>query len=338
MKKITGLFIIFLLAGSMGLYAQDAKALQETARNFSKEGDFSNAVLVLNKAHDLEPNNLSVSKDLALVYYQKQDYPKMQATIKPLLERPDADVEVFQLGGMLYKALADGKESERVYKKALKIFPDSGPLLSDYGELLWAKQDYSAIKLWEHGIQADPTCTGNYYNAARYYYFTRDKAWSLIYGEMFVNMESYSRRTVEIKGLLVEGYKKLYTDADIMKNQDAKNEFVVALLTALNKQAEIAKKGITAETLTMIRTRFILDWFEKNAAKFPFKLFDYQRQLLKEGSFNAYNQWLFGSVQNAAAFEAWTNTHSSEYKQFTAAQSNRMFKSGAGQYYQTTSK
>ena len=338
MKKIAILLSGIIIAGCFHLHAQDAKALQETARNFSKDGDFSNAVMVLNKAHDLEPNNLSISKDLALTYYQKSDYPKMQATMKPLLERPDADVEVYQLGGMLYKATGDFKECDKVYKKALKAFPDSGPLLSDYGELLWAKQDYSAIKLWEHGIQADPSCTSNYYNAAKYYYFTRDKAWCLIYGEMFVNMESYSRRTPEIKNILVEAYKKLYTDADMMKNQDTKNEFVVAFLTAMNRQADVAKKGITAETLTMIRTRFILDWFEKDAAKFPFKLFDYQRQLLKEGSFNAYNQWLFGSAQNINAFDNWTNTHSTEYKQFTTSQSSRMFKIGSGQYYQTASK
>ena len=338
MKKTAILLSCFLITGSLGLYAQDAKALQETARNFSKDGDFSNAILVLNKAHDMDANNISISKDLALAYFQKADYPKMQAVLKPLLDMPDADVEVFQLGGMLNKATGDTKECERIYKKGLKSFPDSGPLLSDYGELLWAKQDYSAIKLWEHGIQADPLCTGNYYNAAKYYYFTREKAWGLIYGEMFVNMESYSRRTVEIKNILVEGYKKLFTDADIMKNQDSKNEFAVAFLTAMNRQAEVAKKGITAETLTMIRTRFILDWFEKDEAKFPFKLFDYQRQLLKEGSFNAYNQWLFGSVQNLAAFEAWTNTHNNEYKQFTTAQSGRLFKLPKGQYYQTTSK
>ena len=338
MKKIAGLLSCFIVAGTLHVAAQDVKTLQETARNFAKDGDFSNAILVLNKAHEQAPDNLSVSKDMALIYFQKSDYPRMQALMKPLLERPDADEEVFQLGGMLNKAIGDNKECDRVYRKGLKLFPDSGPLLSDYGELLWSKQDYSAIKQWEHGIQVAPAYTGNYYNAAKYYYFTRDKAWSLIYGEMFVNMESYSRRTVEIKELLVEGYKKLFTESDIMKNQDAKNEFVVAFLTAMSKQAEIAKKGITPETLTMIRTRFLLDWFEKDAAKFPFRLFDYQRQLLKEGSFNAYNQWLFGSVQNLAAFENWTSTHSAEYKQFTTAQGNRMFKTGNGQYYQTLLK
>jgi len=177
MKK-TAAISCFFIAASFVLRAQDAKTLQETARNFSKEGDFSNAVLVLNKAHDQDPNNLSISKDLALVYFQKSDYTKMQVVMKPLLERPDADVEVYQLGGMLNKVTGDTKECERIYKKGLKAFPDSGPLLNDYGELLWAKQDYSAIKQWEHGIQVDPTCTSNYYNAAKYYYFTKDKAWS----------------------------------------------------------------------------------------------------------------------------------------------------------------
>ncbi len=338
MKKIAGLIAGFLIAGIPALYAQDAKALQETARNFVKDGDFSNAVLVLNKAHEQDPNNLSVSKDLALVYFQKSDYPKMQMLMKPLLERPDADAEVFQLGGMLNKVTGDTKECERIYKKGLKAFPDSGPLLNDYGDLLWSKQDYAAIKLWEHGIQVDPSYTGNYYNAAKYYYFTKEKAWGLIYGELFVNLESYSRRTVEIKELLVEGYKKLFTDADIMKGQDSKNEFSVAFLNNMNKQANAAKNGITPETLTMIRTRFLLDWFEKDAARFPFKLFDYERQLVKEGNFNAYNQWLFGSVQNLSAFETWTGTHSNEYKQFTTMQSSRLFKLGTGQYYQTVSK
>lgn len=336
MKKVSGIF--FFLLTFTALNAQDAQALRETARDFSKQGDFNNAILVLSKAHDMEPNNLTVSKDLALACYQKPDYPKMQAVLKPLIERPDADAEVFQLAGMLNKALGDQKECDRVYKKGLKSFPNNGALLSDYGELLWDKQDYSAIKQWERGIEVDPTYSGNYYNAARYYYFTKDKAWALIYGEMFVNMESYSKRTVEIKSLLLESYKKLYTESDIMKNQDAKNAFVSAFLNSMNRQSDIAKKGITAETLTMIRTRFIIDWFEKDAAKFPLRLFDYQRQLLKEGTFDAYNQWLFGSVQNLTAFENWTNTHADVYKQFTTSQGNRVFKPLPGQYYQPITK
>ena len=326
------------LALQPGLHAQDVKTLQETARSFMGQGDFNNAVLVLNKALQQDPSNLEVSKDLALAYFQKSDYTRSQATVKPLLERTDADPAVYQLAGMLYKTTGDEKECDRVYKKGLKLFPTSGGLYSDYGELLWAKQDFSAIKQWEKGIETDPSYTGNYYNAAKYYYFTRDKVWSIIYGELFIVMESYSRRTDEIKELLLESYKKLFTDADMMKSQDAKNPFVTAFIAAMNRQSSVAANGITPESLTMIRSRFILDWFEKDANRFPFRLFDYQRQLLKEGTFDAYNQWLFGSAQNLTAFQNWTATHNEEYRRFTTMQHSRLFKQAGGQYYQTVNE
>ena len=107
-----------------------------------------------------------------------------------------------------------------MYKKALKKFPKSGALYSEYGELLWSSKNYSAIDQWEKGIQVDPAYGGNYYNAALYYFFTKDKVWSLIYGEIFVNMESRSERGMAMKKLLLQGYKeKLFADADLIKEK-----------------------------------------------------------------------------------------------------------------------
>jgi len=105
-------------------------------------------------------------------------------------------------------------------------------------------------------------------------------------------------------------------------------------LQTMAKQSSIANKGITAETLTMIRTRFILDWYTANAAKFPMRLFDYQQQLLKEGMFEAYNQWLFGAVEDLAAYDNWSKTHTDQYEAFNNFQKNRVFRMPAGQYYQ----
>ena len=102
----------------------------------------------------------------------------------------------------------------------------------------------------------------------------------------------------------------------------------------MSKQSSLLNKGVTTETLTMIRSRFILEWFDKYASKFPYKLFDYQRQLLQEGIFNAYNQWLFGTIENLAAYDTWTKSHDEEYKNFIAFQKTRVFKMPAGQYYQ----
>jgi len=169
-----------------------------------------------------------------------------------------------------------------------------------------------------------------------FYFYSKDKVWSLIYGEIFINMESLGERGAAMKQLLLQGYKeKLFADADLLKGQeDIKSGFAKTFLGSMAKLTSLANKGLSAETLTMIRTRFILDWYANNAAKYPFRLFDYQRQLLSEGMFAAYNQWLFGTSENLAAYENWTKTNTEEYNNFSAFQKNRIFRMPPGQYYQ----
>jgi tetratricopeptide (TPR) repeat protein len=314
----------------------DTKTLHETAKNFMRSGDYENAIIVLTRALEKDKQNLEMQKDLAMTYYLKRDYQKALDGVKALTDRDDADVVTFQIAGNVYKALEQVKECEKLYKKALKKFPKSGPLYSEYGELLWASKDFSAIQQWEKGIEVDPGFSGNYYNAALYYFYAKDKVWSLIYGEIFVNMESLSERGMAMKEQLLEAYKeKLFADADLMKGEEkSKNDFVKAFLQGMGKQASLAGKGINTEVLTMIRTRFILDWYENNAAKFPFRLFDFQQQLIREGMFDAYNQWLFGSTENLAAYDNWTKTHAEEYNGFNAFQRSRVFKMPPGQHYQ----
>jgi Tfp pilus assembly protein PilF len=336
MKKYLPLLALMLLSLTSFAQPEDAKTMHENAKTFMRQGDFNNAIVILNRALQLDKDNLEMQKDLVMSYYLKRDYSKALEGVKLLLDRDDADVTTYQIAGNVYKALEEPKECEKVYKKGLKKFPNSGPLYSEYGELLWSRKDYSAKDLWEKGIQADPSYSGNYYNAALFYFYTKDKVWSLIYGEVFVNMESLTERGSAMKELLLQGYKeKLFADANLLNGEEKnKNEFSKAFLDCMNKQSGLATKGINTETLTMIRTRFILEWFDKYAGKFPFKLFDYQRQLLQEGMFAAYNQWLFGTIENLAAYDNWTKTHDQEYKDFTAFQKTRIFKIPAGQYYQ----
>ena len=101
----------------------------------------------------------------------------------------------------------------------------------------------------------------------------------------------------------------------------------------MNKQSGLASQGINTETLTMIRTRFILDWNSNSGTKYAYQLFDYHKQLLQEGLFEAYNQWLFGSVQNLAGFQNWIVTHATEYSAFNDFQRSRVFTMPATQYY-----
>jgi hypothetical protein len=84
----------------------------------------------------------------------------------------------------------------------------------------------------------------------------------------------------------------------------------------------------------MIRTRFLLAWQERMAEKYPHKLFDQQQFLLREGMFEAYNQWIFGPASNMTQYQQWANTNPEKVRDFSYYQKNRVFRMPAGQNYQ----
>jgi len=335
MKRIKTTLILmtcFLQSG----FAQTAEELQTTAKSFMQQGDYTNAVLVLNRAIQMEPKNIEITKNLAMGYYLQKDNNKALELIKPTLDREDADDQCYQIAGIIYQQLDMVKDCEKLYRKGIKRFPVSGPLYNELGELLYSQKDYTAIKFWEKGIELDPDYSKNYYNACKYYYLTgTDKVWSILYGEIFVNMEPLSANAPEVKSIMIESYKKLFMDTNIAKDINDKNKFsfTAAFIQTMNKESGAVSTGINPESLTMIRTRFILDWGKDYELKFPFRLFELQKQLLQEGMFDAYSQWLFGAAQNLAAFQNWTIAHAAEYNNFTRFQKGRTFKIPAAQYY-----
>ena len=336
MKKlfVTGL----LLSACVSLFAQGAvSSEQQKARNFMQAGDLDNAILVLTKASTAEKENPELKKDLALAYYYKKDFSRGLETIKEVIASPDCDPAAYQLAGNIYKAQENYKEAERNYKEGLKDFPKSGPLHNDYGELLdIMKIPLGAIEQWQKGMQVAPSYAANYYNAAVYYYKQpEDKIWAIVYGEIYANMDGLNPRANNIKKMVLDAYKqKLFMSNNLKADAAAqKNPFAKAVVETFAKQSGISAQGITPESLAMIRTRFILDWNTSYAAQFPFHLFDYHQQLMKDGLFDSYNQWMFGPVDNQSTFEKWVGAHKEEYDKFTTYHSSRIFKMPAGQTY-----
>ena len=85
--------------------------------------------------------------------------------------------------------------------------------------------------------------------------------------------------------------------------------------------------------ITAFRVRFILNWNNGAAISYPYRLFDFQAQLTREGLFDAYNQWLFGTIINKARYDNWVYTHDTEMQDFTQFQRNVLFKMPPEQYY-----
>ena len=222
-----------------------------------------------------------------------------------------------------------------MYKAALKKFPGSGVLYSEYGELLAsAGTTDAAIKQWEKGIETDPNYSGNYYYAAKYYGQKGNIIWGLLYSEIFVNIESLTKRSSEIKKILFNGYQTLFNDLSILNNAKQNGSpFEKAVADNFSKLTGLMADGATPETLTALRTRFILNWYNGTGKQFAFRLFEYQRFLLQEGYFDAYNQWLVGADADTQRFQAWVQNHADEVKGFQQYQKSVVFKLPAGQYH-----
>jgi tetratricopeptide (TPR) repeat protein len=333
--KFLRITISLLLLVQFSVAQQTVQQLRVTALVFQRQQDYSNTIMVLAKALEMEPGNLDVLKDVAFTYYLSGDYAKAAQRILPLTELESADEQMFQVAGSIFKELEDFKTAERLYKKGLKKYETSGVLYSEYGDLFWIQQKPTeAIAQWETGIKIDPSFSGNYYHAAKFYFAAGDKSRSIVYGEIFVNLESYSVRSAEIKILLLESYKRIYMPGDTKKYYvKAPSPFELDFLQVMSKQNELSLHGITPESLLIIRSRFILDWFNTNENKYVFHLFDHMRYLMREGMFEAYNQWLFGPASDPNAYQNWIRTHEDEYLAFSSYQRNKMFKMPIGQNY-----
>lgn len=334
-------FFVFILllatAGTVHAQEQTAALLQETAKTLVQKGDFDNAVIVLERAQKQEPENVDILLDLCFANYLKRDFAKAIEVGKELVEKPNADAQSFQVLGLAYKAIASYKECGKMYREGLRKFPKSGVLYNEYGELYALDNDLKeAIAQWEKGIELDPGYSSNYYNAAMYYTRTGNWIRAVLYGETFMNLESYTTRAEDIKAELFAAYKKLLDPAEIAKQQEAKTcsvfeKNVLALFAkaAANTKADAA--GV--DELIGVRTRFIIEWTKEKNKTYPFRLFDQQQYLLSQGLFSAYNYWLFSTSMPADVYKAWEKNNRKEADGFKTFQQSRVFKIPTGEYY-----
>lgn len=334
------LVLFFLIAAYGTISAQQsgtAKQLQESAKSLLQQGQFDKAVQVLEIARQQEPGNIEILKDVVFANYLKRDFAKAIEIGKIVTEMPEADQQAFQVLGLAYKAIASFKDAVRLYKSALKKFPNSGLIYNEYAELLAMDKSLDeAITQWEKGIELDPNYSGNYYNAAMYYIRYKNSLRAVLYAEQFLNLESYSARTAEIKKQLPEIYKNLLSPAvtaQLMK-AGTTTGFEKSVLESLVKAAAGAQDmGVTS--IMGIRTRFITDWAQDKQKKYPFQLFDNEQYLVTQGLFEAYNYWLFSAVIGEDTYKTWLAAHAKEGDAFKNLQQNKVFKIPAGQYYFT---
>lgn len=328
MKKITliiAICISFFEATCQENVAinNEAKELSETARMYLQKQDYANAIMVYNQAIQVEPTVLLYRRELAHAYYLQGDMERGERMIVPLLKSPDADEETFQVACRILSSKKKMDEAESAINAGIAKFPSAGNLYNEKGELYTNQKKYkSASEAWEKGIEKAPTFYLNYYNLAKVYSFTKKYLWAIVYGEYFVNMESFSSRTEEVKKIIFESYKFLIADLNNValdgkvNRYDNPKNFEEAAMAVYDNLRNVVTGGINVENLTMLRIRFLLEWNKKYTHIYPMELIDYQHRLLQNGFYDCYNQWLCGRLDNEKNMKAWTQQNANLMNQF----------------------
>lgn len=345
MKRITLLVLICLWSlivfGQVDISnSNEGKELFETAKMYLQKQDYANAIMVYNQAIQVEPKNLVYRRELAHAYYLQGDMERGEHMIAPLLKAQDADEETFQIACSIFSAKKKMEESENAINAGIAKFPNAGILYHEKGELYTNQKKYkSASEAWEKGIEKAPTFYLNYYNLAKVYAFTKKYLWAIIYGEHFVNMESFSSRTEEIKKIIYESYKFLIADLNNMALDgkvgrfDNPKNFEEAAMGVYDNLRNVATGGINVENLTMLRIRFLLEWNKKYTTIYPMELIDYQQRMIQNGYFDCYNQWLCARLDNEKNMKIWMQQNADLMNQFDTFFRNNKLIPKKNQYY-----
>ena len=293
----------------------EVERMYEQARASLNAGNPRGAIPTLRQVTELAPAVAPARRDLAQALALAGQHAEAVEALDPLFDAGTADEEAYRIAALSYTAQREGKKAQKILRRGLGKYPASGPLHAALGTALDADGEReAALAAWLEGIEKAPGYHVNYYEAAHAYVFTTKLVWCILYAEVFLATERRTPRAADARRMLLAAYKRFYfptaTDAAaIAKTRTSTNTepatFEEAVESTLRHLLPVVADGVTTENLVMLRTRFILEWNRRWAARYPFALFRRWDDLLRSGHFEAYNHTLFAAAENASAAGIW---------------------------------
>jgi tetratricopeptide (TPR) repeat protein len=351
-KNILKFFLVFVICSlQFAIYnfsfAQDVKTAGEidaenALKNYQhgielmKKENYKGAMEAFNDAVDLDSTKSNYQFQLSLANYYSKNFETSVKVLKNIMKKFQADVRYYDLMGECYSEMRNDKKAQAILEEGLKKFPKSGSIHSQLGRIEYSHKNLNtALQYWELGMVAEPMFPSNYYFAAQAIGTTSERMWAIIYGEIFVNLETNTERTYEILFRLNDWYKQsfiiknpknkyaLFTD-ERMRITEAQfkdtmlfhKNFPMAYNNIAQRSLIVFKDKVTTESLMKFRSKFITLWYSKNfPIDFPNPIFDYQRTVISADFFDCYNYWLF-SKGDPKSFNDWMEKNKKKYDQF----------------------
>jgi hypothetical protein len=292
-------------------------------------GKHDEGIAILKECEKIDLADFTYPYEIAYAFVQKKDYKSAISQLEKIKNYNNIDDYYFSLLGNTYDYDGNPDKAISIYNEGLKKFPNSGILHLEKGVIYEFNKPSEAIKIYEKGIQADPSYPSNYYRAAKLYLKSSDKFSGLMYGEIFINLERTTSRTKEISKLLYETYKNVMTFESknlmridfceaVIDAQKFEKTKKLPLCLVFGKSfviASIDQNEFNFENLATMRNQFVKEYFKKDYKDYPNVLFSYFKKMENNKVLNAYNHYIF-QMGDPQAFNEWKKNNQSQYDKF----------------------
>ena len=329
---------------------QDAKALCNKAVELVDNGNPDKGIELLKLAVKLDPDEFMYPYEMAYAYVIKNDYRQAIKILKSMTKREDCRDLVYQLMGNCYDMSGDPQKALDVYAQGIERFPESGLLYLEQGVVRGMHGNFGgALDSFEQGICVAPMFASNYYRAAQFFAYSSEVVWSMIYGEIFMNIQPVGERNGEISGLLFNNYKEhivfsgdsVEVDfshlADVAESADSLATAFNKLMNIMNppfgpiyaagiESAVTGEESVTLESLHRIRTKLIeycLQDLDENTRRVSYDnpivvpFLEYMRKVRDAGHLEAYNYWILHNGDKAG-FGEWVGKNRQKFNEFVS--------------------
>lgn len=311
MKRLSIIFIsLFLFAH---VFAQDnkdgAKQLAEKGANKIRFEEYKDGIKLYKKALKIDKGNTDYIYNISYAYYKLGNAKKAWKLIDPVLHENQDMKDYHAFLSNLYESL--GKEYH-IKPHEIKVKgPSNAKEYANEAMKLISTDPAKARLYFDHAIDMDPEKAEYYYQAAKLYANTVERIWTLIYGEIFVNLEKNTARTVEIKKLMFDSWKKSLTinsatdiHVDVTQEEASygmekfdSDKFVVSFAQSYETTLEIGlyrlSDGLSLTNMYFYYRDFVNYWFRKKELEFPCFIFDWEKTISESNHLEAYIFWLF---------------------------------------------
>ena len=309
-------------AKKMKYLSETDSLLHEGVRKVDEKKYFE-SLDFFDRAHALDTSRWEILYEKALAYYQMQKFDTVITMLEPLQYRSDLSDNFYRVLGSSYDIQKEYDKAKAVYDTALSRFPNSGKIYMEYGiHYLENKQYPDAVARWQKGLEVEPDYENNYYLLTKYLFHTGEYGWTIMFGEVFMNISTNTERLEDISmfidnsittaaffpedstNTVIKFTKINILSKNLKQREDLPFElaYQIFMKEACENLLPKIQDSLTIDLIYQIRKKFIELWFKENFnIKYPNPLFDLHYKMLLSGHFDTYNYWLFNTPRKQDA-------------------------------------